>query len=314
MAGQNFGTQNLGGYTAAPKLSKFLRESLQPSLKFRQLCDARDATMGGKNRGNTFMWNSTSGVATPGAALTEGVAIPQTNVTISNHSLTVTEYGLEVPYTGKLEDLSEQDIKGMIKTELRRDAAKTLDKAAYAQFDATPLRVAPTGGNSATDVTLSTNGATAITNDIALKKAHVRKIVTIMEERDIPAYMADDYVAVGRPSSFAGLKEELEGVHQYTESGMGRILNGEIGRFDGVRFVKQTNVSSEAWANGKSDGIFFMGEDTVIEAVVVPEEIRGKIPGDYGRDKGFAWYYNGGFGLMHPAAAQARVIKWDSAA
>ena len=29
--------------------------------------------------------------------------------------------------------------------------------------------------------------------------------------------------------------------------------------------------------------------DTVAEAIAVPEEIRGKIPSDYGRSKGVAW-------------------------
>lgn len=34
-------------------------------------------------------------------------------------------------------------------------------------------------------------------------------------------------------------------------------------------------------------------EDTVAEALVVPEEIRGQIPADFGRAKGIAWYYLG---------------------
>ena len=57
-----------------------------------------------------------------------------------------------------------------------------------------------------------------------------------------------------------------------------------------------------------------LGGDTVTEAIVLPEEIRGKIPGDYGRSRGIAWYYLGGFGLVHPDAANARVLMWDSAA
>jgi len=29
--------------------------------------------------------------------------------------------------------------------------------------------------------------------------------------------------------------------------------------------------------------------DTVMEAIVCPPEIRGKLPGDFGRDMGVAW-------------------------
>ena len=66
-----------------------------------------------------------------------------------------------------------------------------------------------------------------------------------------------------------------------------------------------------------TDWIFFVGEETVAEAVAVPEEIRGKIPSDYGRSKGVAWYYLGGFGLCLTSAmgtSEARIIKWESAA
>lgn len=54
-------------------------------------------------------------------------------------------------------------------------------------------------------------------------------------------------------------------------------------------------------------------EDTVAEAIVTPEEIRGKLPSDYGRSKGVAWYYEGGFALVQTNPAQARILKWDSA-
>jgi hypothetical protein len=42
--------------------------------------------------------------------------------------------------------------------------------------------------------------------------------------------------------------------------------------------------------------------------------MRGKIPGDFGRDRGIAWYYLGGFGIVHTQAAQSRIVIWDSAA
>ena len=41
-----------GGYAYSDNLSRKLRTAMQPSMKFRQLCDARDA--GGKGKGDTF--------------------------------------------------------------------------------------------------------------------------------------------------------------------------------------------------------------------------------------------------------------------
>jgi hypothetical protein len=109
------------------------------------------------------------------------------------------------------------------------------------------------------------------------------------------------------------LKTDLEAVFKYTQPGFSLLLSGEIGRYENMRFVEQTNIASAGWSNGKSDQVFFIGEDTVAEAVAVAEEIRGAIPSDYGRSKGVAWYYLGGFGLAHTSANDARVIKWDSA-
>lgn len=91
------------------------------------------------------------------------------------------------------------------------------------------------------------------------------------------------------------------------------IHNGEIGRYENVRFVEQTNIAKSAWSQAKSDWAFFFGEDTVAEGIVIPEEMRGKIPSDYGRSKGIAWYGLLGFGITQTAAAQARIVKWDSA-
>jgi hypothetical protein len=37
-----------------------------------------------------------------------------------------------------------------------------------------------------------------------------------------------------------------------------------------------------------------------------------KIPTDFGRSKGIAWYALLGYGIVHTAAAQARILKWTT--
>ena len=320
MAGQVWVTPSLGGYLWSPNLSKVLRKTLQPLVKFRQFAGIKDAALQGKKKGDQFHWNIFSDVATQGSTLTEGTAIPVTNFTISQGTMSVTEYGNSVPYTGKLDNLSEQPVKEIIQGALMNDAKKAFDFAARAQFDLTPLYVTPTAGNSATSVTLFTNNATTISNNIAMDTGHVKAIVDIMKERNIPPYAADDYFALGHPTTFRTFKNSLEGIYKYVESGVTLIMNGEIGRYENTRFIEQTNVAKETgqWTtNGKSNWAYFFGADTVAEGIVVPEEMRGKIPGDYGRDMGVAWYYLGGFGLVYTAAdattiKNARIVKWAS--
>jgi len=314
MAGQLWATNSLGGYMYSDRLSKVLRHAVQPLVKFRQFADVKDAAAQGKGKGDTFHWNVYSDVAAQGTVLVETSTMPETNFTITQGTMTITEYGNSVPYTGKLDDLSEHPVKEVINKVLKNDAKKAFDIAAHAQFDATPLRVVPTSGTSTGSVTLTTNGTATATNDIALGKAHVKAIVDLMKERNIPPYMGDDYAALAHPSTFRTLKNDLESVHQYVDAGFQMILNGEIGRYESTRFIEQTNIAKAAWTKAKSTWAFFFGDDTVAEGIAVPEEMRGKIPTDYGRSRGIAWYYLGGFGIVHTAAAQARIVKWDSAA
>ena len=313
MTGQLWVTNTLGGYMYSDNLSKVLRSAVQPLVKFRQFADVKDAAVQGKQKGQEFHWNVYSDVAAQGTVLVETSTMPETNFTITQGTMTITEYGNSVPYTEKLDDLSEHPVKEVINKVLRNDAKRAFDIAAHAQFNATPLRVYPTGGTSTTAVTLTTNGTAGGTNTgIALNKNHVKAIVDVMKERNIPPYEADDYFGIAWPTTWRQLKNDLESVHQYVQAGFNMILNGEIGRYEGVRFIEQTNVAKAAWGAGLTNWAFFFGGDTVAEGIVIPEEMRGKIPTDYGRSRGVAWYYLGGFGLVHTAFAQARIVKWDS--
>ena len=145
-------TNSLGGYMWAPNLSRKLRTALQPMTRFRQFCDAREAF--GKGKGDTFNWNVFSDVVTQGGTLNETDIMPETNFTISQSSLTVTEYGNSVPFTKKLDDLSEQPVTEIIHKVLKNDARKALDAAANAQFELTPIRVV---GDSTTTISVTEN-------------------------------------------------------------------------------------------------------------------------------------------------------------
>ena len=312
MAGQVWHTDALGGFMFAPNLSKTLRTVVQPRCKYRQFASLPDDEAAAKNSGDKFVWNVISDVATAGTELDEDLPMPKTNITITQESLTVTEYGNSVPYTGKLDDLSEQPVRVLVNKAMRNDAYKSTDLAAYAEFAKTPLVVEAAGGTSATDITIAENGTPTAANNVALGKRHVRRIKTQMEERNIPAHDNGDYYAIARPATYEQLKDDLENVQMYTGEGFNLIRNGEEGRYDGVRFIKQTNVPSKGWASGKSDEIIFLGDDAVSEGVVIPEEVRGKIPDDYGRGKGIAWYYLGGFGICRTTALDGRILKWGS--
>ena len=321
MAGQVWAVNSLGGYMYSRQLSNVLRMAVQPLVKFRQFADVRDASQQGKKKGDLFTWDVFSDVATPGGVLTETNTMPETNFSIVQGTLTMTEMGNSVPYSGKLDNLSKFPVQELIQKVLKNDAVKSFDRLTWTQFDKCLIRVVSTDTAA---ILVTTTGTATGTNSVAYNNAHAKNIVDMMKERNIPAYLGDDYYALSWPTTLRAFKNNLETIHQYSETGFKLIMNGEIGRYENVRYVEQTNIckgvstdgiTGTAWTRALSDWIYFFGNDTVAEAIATPEEMRGKIPTDYGRSKGVAWYYLGGMGIVHASSSvpqNARIVKWDS--
>jgi N4-gp56 family major capsid protein len=315
-------TNTAGGFMYADELSDTLRTEVRATAKFRGLCDVEDFSDKGMGHGAVATWNVYSKLNTAGTRLTEGVAIPEAGFTVRQGTGTVYEHGNSVPFTSILQYYSAHSVNKIVRDNLARDAREALDREAHGQFNLTLLRAV--GTTTANALVLTTNGTATATNNSALNPFHHRTIIDTMKERNIPAYMGDDYVAAGLPTAFRPLKNSLQDVKQYVDEGYTKILRGEIGRFDGCRFVEQTLIargvsnSGTAWSNGLSDWIYYMGADTVADLMVVPPEVRGKIPSDYGRSLGMAWYALEGFGIVYtsgndPSATNSRIVKWDSA-
>ena len=328
MAGQLFSVDSLGGRYAAFNLSKDLRQAVRGVARFRQFADVRDAWGKVTRSGQTFTWDTVPMMSRASRALSETNTIGQGNHTVLQGTLTVNERGFSVPFTEALESLSMIEVREPIMKVLRYDALCDTEALVHQQFNATPLRAAATA--TADNVTLTTNSTATLTVSQQIATANVKSIIDTMKDRDIPVYKNGDYYAIARHGGLRNLKNQLEAIHQYTETGLDMIMNGEIGRYADCRFIEQTVIpaggaadsttfdaftnTADAWnAAAAPDWAFFFGEDTVCEAIHTPMEVRTKRPDDYGRSQGIAWYALHGFGITHTNVVQARILKWDSA-
>ncbi|MEE8364194.1 MAG: hypothetical protein V3R76_00270 [Gammaproteobacteria bacterium] len=306
MTGQVWETNAAGGFMYSGELSDYLRNALQPMTRFVQHCDADDFTDKGLHAGDAFQWNTYSDVTTAGGRIVENERMPETGFTITQQSGTIFEFGNSVPYSGRLDDASRHPVKQIIHKALRNDCVKAFEIEAHAQFELTPLTV-----RSLTNATVEfkTDGTFGGNATDLLLNAHVKLISDEMKERNIPAYNDGNYRSLSRPATLRAFKDELETLHQHVQEGFQKLLNGEVGRhWEGIRFFEQTVIPDQGIAI--TDQVFFFGDDTVIEAIVCPPEIRGKLPGDFGRDKGVAWYAEEGFSLVHTVAVDARIMEW----
>jgi N4-gp56 family major capsid protein len=331
-AGQLFAVNSLGGFTSAKNLSKELRMGVQAVAKFRQFADVRDAWGKVTRAGQTFTWDVVPMMSRANRALAETNTIPSGQHTYIQATLTMSERGFSVPYSEALESLAEVSVRAPIMKVLKYDAACDIDCLVHAEFNKTPMRVAATA--TADGVTLTTNSTATLTVSQKLSLTNAKSIIDKMKGRNVPYYTDSEYAAVARPEGLRALKNDIEAIHQYTETGLEYIMKGEVGRIAGeCRIVEQTVVpaggaadsttfdaftdTADAWnAAAAPDWAFFFGADTVCEAVHTQEEIRAKIPDDYGRSKGIAWYALIGYGITHNSSsslANARIFKFDSA-
>lgn len=306
MPGQVYSVSTLGGVMSQPYLSQKLRSVAQPLFRGRQFVDAKEAI--GKNRGDTFLFDKNQNVQTQGGTLVETNTIPETQFVTNQGTCIITEYGNAVPFTQKLENLIQFQIEPLTEQKLRDDMVKVLESACMAQYVATDYIAVMSATNS---VVFTTNGTATATATADLTAANVRSVVDYMKKKLIPTYDGRNYVSIASVSSLAGLHADSAtggwiDISKYTTTFAPAIFAGEVGNFYHTRFVEETGYLSNTIGAGSTHGqAVFFGNDQVYEAVAIPEEIRVKLPQDYGRDMGLAWYALLGFKIVWSLATDA---------
>lgn len=291
-AGVWFATDTSGGSLSLAELSAKIRHAAQPQQKFQQFCDVKEAF--GKHRHDELIYDKISNILTQGTVLDETAAMTVSQYSIKLGTLAINEYGVGIPFTGKVEALSKLSVNDSIMITLKNDMAKVLDQGAFDQFKASDVTYTVRGTGSGR---FTTTGVLVAHNTMLgdLNAYHVRNIVTFMKKNHMPTYDGRDYICVCSPQSVNGLFADSGWQDAYKYTNPANMWNGELGRYFGVRFVEETHLLSNTLGgtggNAGTYGSFvFFGADAVAYGVAIPPEIRIKEITDYGRSKGVAWY------------------------
>jgi len=318
MASMLWTTQS--GYLTNGDLNKKFQKVAQPLMRFRQYCNVKEAF--GKHKGESVNWLKVGNQSAYGGTIAETQTIPETEMTLDWGTLTVNEYGIAIPFSFKIDALSEFDIEELVNGALMDDCRKVIDGTCEREFNKTPLRYC---GTSTTTHTFYTDTTCAGTNTSVLNTYHIDEMVAYLKDYNVPGFgnLEGDYSFIASPRTLKGIKAALTGIYQYTELGLRNIMAGEIGRYNGVRFIEDNfacsyvyspagSAAAITWTKGQSLPGYMFGSPTVREAIVVPEELRAKIPTDYGRSHGIAWYGLLGFAIEWDEYLSARILKWES--
>ena len=310
------------GYRTLVDVSKAVRHANQPNLKARQFVTLENAF--GKGKGDTMDIYRVGNTAATGGTINELSKIPETTVAVTRRSISVDEYGIAIPFTSKVQNLSEVGVDNVYIKALKNDQAKVLDKAVIDEMKNADLIYIPT---SLTGGVWDEDGTASTTATVNITVAHVKIIVDAMKTgafttaiRPIPFFEGEHYICLASVKFMRGIKDDpdWQDIAKYANT-LG-AYTGEVGRlpFQNVRFIETNHVNALSNGVGTSSVLgqaIFFGEDPIRELVAIPEEIREKIPDDYGRGHGVAWYALLGFGRTWAASndSEDRIVRVTSA-
>lgn len=297
-------------------LSEKIRFAAIANTKFMQFC--RPEAGYGRKKGESVTITRVANLAIPtNGQLVEGVPMSEDNLSMSSISITVTEWGRSVPYTSLSDDLSMYNMENIVQKSLRDQMSIVLDAAAASAFKSTDAKIVatPTGAGSITFATSGSPGATASSNLLVYHVEEIRDY--LFGTLKAPAYEGDDYISIVSTKAKRGLISDpnWEVWHKYTDPEA--KYNGEIGRLENIRFIETNNfnaLSNSIGTNGVLGQAIFFGADAVVMALVEDPELRAKVPTDYGRELGVAWYGIMQWGVVWNTAnaGEARIVRVDS--
>jgi N4-gp56 family major capsid protein len=323
MAGQNWTMAADGGHFANKPLSSKLRYVNTSQYIFRQF--TRPEPGFGKGRGESIDFDKVSMAATQGGQIGEFQDIPETKFSITKDNLQVTEWGNSIPWTGKLETLSEFNPNQPVQKVIMNDQKLVLDLAVATELKTSKLTYIATG---AATQTWDVDGTPSTTASAQFNYFHLKEMVDAAQTgifgsgntgSIIPKFPDDKYVIVLSVRAKRGLFDDPEFQEAAKFSYPRKLLNGEIMEETvyGCRFVVTDNASALSNAKGSNSigEALLLGDDSIIEGVALKEELRYKLAVKYGRDKGLAWYAILGFKKPwdYVADAEEHIIRFTSA-
>lgn len=275
--------------------SKEIIRTAQPRLRFSQF--AKKRTELATNSGGSIEFTKYNSIK-KGGKLTEGVNMDEKALSNSKVNINVTEYGNAIRVSEKAIQLSMHDELQEASIALANDMALVLDE----ELRDVALSTTNTlyGGGKTTGSSLTTGDAFTTTT--------IKDAVEQLSSNNAPKFDGNYYICIAHPHQLRQLRDDPNWInaHQYVDTGVGNIYSGEVGMYEGVRFVETTIMPSNDAVSSQSkfgtsvptwEAVIF-GENAFAWAEALEVEMRTEQGKDFGRIHGLAWYSIWGFGLI----------------
>lgn len=313
MAGQSSASTNYGAKLFTQELSMDLQYQAQPLMRWVQFCDTDPAF--GMHQGQIFLFDKVMNLDDEeGTIIPPGGDIPDTRGKVLQGQIQLDLRAKAVPYEEFLMRIAKFDITDINQRRFINSMAKTHNRAAATEFQATKVKYTPTGDQGNPNKVWDFDGTVSTQ---AQRNCSVIDIIWIIEAMKggvyiddsatttivpVPPYDDDgNYICICSVGFATALRMDEDFINAALYGDPERLFAGEIGRFHGVRFIEDNHILTSLLGTTafKGEAIFF-GAEAVKRAVALPAEIREDIPTELQTKRRAGW-----------VSIEGYKIKWE---
>jgi N4-gp56 family major capsid protein len=285
--------------------------ALRSELLFDQAADIQPTQQAMPGTGVTFTIFADIAAAT--STLNEVTDVTPTALSDSQVTVTLSEYGNAVVTTAKLRGTAFLDVDSAAANIIGYNAGDSIDQV---------IREVLAGG---TNVVYATGGSTtptsreSVSTDDILSADDVRKVTAQLRAANVATFDGS-YLGYIHPDVSYDFRSATDAAAWRTPANYVNpegIYNGEIGKFESVRFIetprakKFENASNGTSTTGSIDvyATHIMGRQALAKAYsvqdgngAVPKIVRGNVTDYLMRLQPLGWYWLGGYGRFREAS------------
>jgi len=294
--------------------------ALRPELYFDAAADVQPTAQAMPGASVTF--TIVNDLPISSSALSESSDVAVTALSDSQVTLTLAEYGNAVLTTAKLRGTSFVDIDPVVANVVGYNAGVSIDTIARGALDngTNVMYASGLGATSLGSVTARSSVAAANT----LSSLDIRVARARLRSQNVPTF-GGMYVGYIHPDLVADLQGETisgsnvqgwRAPHVYAQPG--EIWTGELGAFEGVRWIETPRAPVFAGAGASSTNVYgtiVLGRQALAKAYSMidgngayPHVVPGLITDRLRRYVPLGWYWLGAYGIFR----QASVMRIES--
>lgn len=305
-------TSELQGVWYSPKLSNVVRMMAQPLTIFRQLTTPEPTI--GAHQGSKWIFTKTGDVRNPGRRRGEHDPIQRTSIPITDDFITPFEISNSIEFTWWASLFSELSVQHAFVKALMNDYIRTVDYEAAQEFLAADLVYTPIGNPGSKQFVLTANGVPGAVATRPISAWDIKNIRGLMaSDFRMPPYDGSNFMCVSTYSGIRAIRDDAEWYEAAKYAAPQFLFSGEMGEYEGIRFVMENNVLNPRLP-GRCAQMVFMAADPVIEIEIHPFEIQAMVSELYGNRQGIRYVNVLGFKKVwsHATDGTSRLLKVDS--